>query len=421
MIDSAQACTGVTMVAPPLDPTREALAARAVLPHVQNGMRVLDICCGAGWSTLLLAARSKGSARQTPVVAWDPDPAARNAALEHITRANFSAHASVVDTPPSDQSFDLVYLSHRNSLWLIPAITMANACLATGGKIAVALPRESVASAVLSLYQHGFVPMLAKNGAPLLDCSDLDAAGDASAGDVVVIAQQVHDRIGLEVTTHGDQASLLQAFGLNNPGRLLEDDLDTVDNDCERHGRKRRDAEVLCGLAASRPGPCLDLGTSHGRSAFKLATNIGRYVVTTVNMLPEQALAAGVHITHVLPKHAIGSYPRERGIHNIRQLYANTLDWNWQDVPYGLQLAFIDACHDSDAVLADSLQAFRRLRPGGFLVWHDFSPALANVHPWIASCMQGVRRFCAAVQPAGSIQHLLGSWCGVLQKESSDV
>lgn len=406
-----------------LDPAREAEAARAVLPHVQPGMAVLDLCSGAGWSTLLLAARvGAAAAAARPVVAWDACPAARSQAQQNFHRASFESRVQVADPDTIEGGFDLIHASHRAFATTDPAAAVATiaarceSALNPNGWVAIAVPRHVVADAIPALHREGFVPMLAGGRQPVLLPSDLPE----TASDVVLVAQRAADRLGFAVQTHTEQAQLLQAFHCSNPGVLLEDDLDTVDNDCELHGRKRRDAEVLCGLAASHPGPCLDLGTSHGRSAFKLATNIDRSIVTTVNMLPEQAIAAGVHITHVLRYDDIGSYPRERGVTNIRQLYANTLDWNWYGVPYGLHLAFVDACHDEAAVLQDSQKAWQRLGVGGFLIWHDFSPALQKVHPWIDSSMAGVRRFLQEVEPAGQVHHLLGSWCGVLRKEQSD-
>src|SRR5215469_5233722 len=78
-------------------------------------------------------------------------------------------------------------------------------------------------------------------------------------------------------------------LGLTAAGVLLEPDLDLVESECDYYERKRRDAEVLCALAANVSGACLDLGTSHGRSAYKLATNLNeRGYVFTVNILPEQ-------------------------------------------------------------------------------------------------------------------------------------
>lgn len=410
MIDSATVrglADGTTCA---LDPTREAQAARAVLPYVQQGAAILELGCGAGWSSLLFAAR----AASTPVRSWDPDPEARDAARNSAAKASFERRIHVLDSMPTIGAFDLVYVSER--VCGTAELEQVLRALPIAVRLALAIPADAVATALQQVHRAGFVPLRPLSGEPVVTTEDLDPVTEG----LTLFAQRASDRIGMPVHVHTDQRDLLAAFELHNPGMLLEDDLDTVDDVWERHGRKRRDAEVLCGLAASNPGPCLDLGTSHGRSAYKLATNIGRYVVTTVDMLPEQAVAAGVHTTHALTREQIGSYPRVHGVHNIRQLYANTLDWDWAKVPNTLHLAFVDASHDEEGVYLDSLQAWRLLKPGGFLIWHDFSPSLCTVHPWIATSVAGVRRFCAEVSPEGEIHHLLGSWCGVLRKQSCD-
>ncbi|PIE23042.1 MAG: hypothetical protein CSA62_09125 [Planctomycetota bacterium] len=392
---------------PAVDPSREAAAARALLPFLQPGMRVLEMGCGAGWSSLLLASRL-GS-----VYAFDSCQEARQLGAQYALEAGMEERVCFLDGIEGlyAGSFDLVYLSHRCDL-----IELARAAshLHAKGWLAVNLAAERLAEGITALQRCGFVPLSASDMQPIVLAEDL-APG---ARDTLLLAQRVTQRVGLKVRSYASQDEFLAALGLSEAGRLLETDLDTVDNDCERHQRKRRDAEVLCGLARSRPGPCLDLGTSHGRSAFKLASNIGEHLVTSVNMLPEQAIAAGLHTTHVLSREQIGSYARERGVRNMRQLYANTLQWDWQGVPDELQLAFVDACHDQAAVRSDSQQCWQRLRPGGFLVWHDFSPALASVHPWIETSMAGVRAFVEETQITSPIHHLVGSWCGVLQKDA---
>ena len=88
------------------------------------------------------------------------------------------------------------------------------------------------------------------------------------------------------------------ALDLTHEGAILEPDIDAVENECELHQRKRRDAEALCTVARNANGPCLDLGTSHGRSAFKLATNVGpKHTVYTVNMLERGGIRVS-KITH---------------------------------------------------------------------------------------------------------------------------
>ena len=90
-------------------------------------------------------------------------------------------------------------------------------------------------------------------------------------------------------------------FRFSQKGVLLEDDLDVVEVDTDAHGRKRRDAEVLCTLAANSRTDVLELGTSQGRGAFKLASNLSTGLrCHTVNILPEQYdLSGGKMITYI--------------------------------------------------------------------------------------------------------------------------
>ena len=207
-------------------------------------------------------------------------------------------------------------------------------------------------------------------------------------------------------------------LGLPHPGRLLEPDLDQVENDTERHGRKRRDAEILCTLAANAVGDALELGTSHGRGAFKLATNLAHGSrCHTVNILPEQHDASGGRmVTHLIDRDAIGSYYRERGLANVEQHFANTARW---DIPPGIRdlgLIFVDAAHDEENVYLDSKLVWNRLAPGGFIVWHDFSP-FSRHFDWVDASMRGVERFLREFGlEQQEILNLRHSWCGILRK-----
>jgi spore maturation protein CgeB len=207
-------------------------------------------------------------------------------------------------------------------------------------------------------------------------------------------------------------------FGLTHDGVVLEDDIDRVETDCDLNGRKRRDAEVLCTLAANVSGACLDLGTSHGRSAYKLATNLsGRGTIVTVNILPEQHDdSSGVLLTHLLPKERIGLYFRERNIDGIEQIYADTMRWTMPQHLSDLAIVFVDAAHDEKNVLADSCNTFARVREGGYFVWHDFNPELRTTYGWIDEAMRGVERFIDAIDPDAEVVTLKNSWTGVWRK-----
>ena len=56
-----------------------------------------------------------------------------------------------------------------------------------------------------------------------------------------------------------------------------------------------------------------------------------------------------------------------------------------------------------------------QMRPGGWIVWHDFAPELAPAYPWIDAVCEGVdalyRRGCLSAP----VYHLRDSWMGLYQ------
>lgn len=213
-----------------------------------------------------------------------------------------------------------------------------------------------------------------------------------------------------------------RVLGLSLSGVLLESDLDVVEVDTDAHGRKRRDAEVLCTLAANSRTDVLELGTSQGHGAFKLASNLAPGLrCHTVNILPEQYDSSGDKmITHLISKEDIGSFYRERGIQNVVQYYANTARWELPQQIQGVSMVFVDAAHDEENVYLDSKLVWDRIAPGGFLVWRDFSPFCRHFD-WIAASMRGAERFVRDLGlEAPEIVNLRNSWCGVLRKPTHE-
>ncbi len=221
----------------------------------------------------------------------------------------------------------------------------------------------------------------------------------------------------MRIRTLASLADLQRHLGFPATGAITEADIDEVSTECDLHARRRRDAEVLTTLAANLTGDCLDLGTSHGHSAFKLATNLaGRGTVHTVNILPEQYQASsGQLVTHMLTQEQIGAFYREQGTPGIHQIYADTCNWQIPPELRDLAMVFVDAAHDTEAVFKDSLLIAPRVRPGGYIVWHDFHPELRHKFGWIDAVMRGVEAFFQAHRLDPEIIHLKDSWMGIWQ------
>lgn len=188
-------------------------------------------------------------------------------------------------------------------------------------------------------------------------------------------------------------SELKNFFNFAEDGTILESDLDRVTNNTEVNGRQLHDAEVLTTLTKNLGGNCLEIGTHIGRGTYKIATNTNG-IVYTVNALPEQI--SGHLVTDVLTKEQIGSFLRESRVSNFEQIYADSRNWQIPDHIRDLSVVFVDGCHDTQYVYYDSKNVFDRIRKGGFIIWHDFSPMYRSYpeFSWINDCMSGVELFC---------------------------
>ena len=224
----------------------------------------------------------------------------------------------------------------------------------------------------------------------------------------------------MKIVTVDSIQALMESFSFLRPGVILESGLEEEVNECDACGRKIRDAEVLTTIAANVKGTALEIGTSHGRETFKIASNLASpYEIYTVNITPEQFEKDQKNVTHILSKEEIGAFYREKKCDRVCQLYADTLRWEPPTDLDEIAMAYVDGCHDRTAVYNDSKLAWDRLLPGGFLIWHDFNPELRTRYPWIDAAMGGVEDFVREYGLAERIVHLKHSWMGVIRKTDS--
>ncbi len=176
--------------------------------------------------------------------------------------------------------------------------------------------------------------------------------------------------------------------------------------------RRIRDAEVI-GAACCNGDPkiLLEIGTAHGRTTALMARNAPQATVYTVNIPPEEIAEGGRNVTFAPSREEIGRYYRERGCGNVRQIFANTRDWEPGFGP--IDVAFIDGCHDAEFVVNDTRKVLAAAGPGSIVLWHDFNPDLVRVYPWIHEVCLGVERLYEAGLLQGRILHLQDSWVGL--------
>jgi predicted O-methyltransferase YrrM len=144
-----------------------------------------------------------------------------------------------------------------------------------------------------------------------------------------------------------------------------------------------------------------------------MAANAPESKIYTVNIPPEEILAGkgGELTTVALEREKIGIAFRERSLSNITQIYANTATWK-PDIGT-IDVAFIDGCHDTEFVYNDTRKVLRQMKPGGFILWHDFNPDLVKKYDWINSVCLGVEKLSREGLIRGRIFHIRDSWVGI--------
>jgi predicted O-methyltransferase YrrM len=207
-------------------------------------------------------------------------------------------------------------------------------------------------------------------------------------------------------------AMLKKAMGWTREPDLDFDHLERFDYLEDLNDRRLRDAEVIGAACANgEPRILLEIGTGRGRTTAIMARNAPQAVVHTVNIPPEEIRSGGEFVTGALQREEIGSFCREQGLSNVRQILANTAHWSPDFGP--IDVALVDGCHDAKFVVSDTCKILDRSRPGSLILWHDFSLRHAAVYQWIAAVCDGVEWLYRKGRLRGPVLYLQDSWVGL--------
>jgi predicted O-methyltransferase YrrM len=161
-----------------------------------------------------------------------------------------------------------------------------------------------------------------------------------------------------------------------------------------RHARAKRILEI--GTAAGHMTANLTEWSPDGAHIFSLGAVADMGIATPHGQRPEDP-----------PRSAFGAQANHFGkAHKVYFITADSLRYDFERLA-PLDFAFIDGAHDVEHVLSDSLKVYRAMRPGGYVVWHDFGSAT----PWVE-----VRQALAQVPFPEPIYHVAGTEVAFLRK-----
>jgi predicted O-methyltransferase YrrM len=152
------------------------------------------------------------------------------------------------------------------------------------------------------------------------------------------------------------------------------------------------------------PRVIVELGTAYGNTVANLCRQCPDARVYTVNAPAE--LQTGKIVTFELSQDEIGRVYRAHGFsHRVTQIFENTLNLDLSRLfsePV-VDLAIVDACHDTEYVVNDFYRIVPYMGADGIVLFHD-------THPSMGGHLYGSYQACVRLRRAGfGIQHIRGT------------
>ena len=157
--------------------------------------------------------------------------------------------------------------------------------------------------------------------------------------------------------------------------------------------------EEVCKIALIlrwlRPSRVFEFGTYNGMTTLQIALNVpDSCEVFTLDLDPDDKavteLSIGAIDQYIAEKTGafdvkVGEYfldtPQQD---KITQLLGDSMTFDYSPYYGTVDLVFVDAGHTYDYVKSDTENAFRLIKPGGVILWHDF---LRVLHPGVTRCI----------------------------------
>ncbi|HEX6716894.1 MAG TPA: class I SAM-dependent methyltransferase [Pyrinomonadaceae bacterium] len=139
-----------------------------------------------------------------------------------------------------------------------------------------------------------------------------------------------------------------------------------------------------------KPRRIFEIGTYTGSSTLVMAANTSDETeILTLDLKPTEKIGSAFRDTAYSSK--------------IRQLYGNSLTFDYQPYERSVDLVLVDANHSYESVKSDTENAFALLRSGGVIVWDDYR--WLEIHSECA----GVTLFLNELQATRSLFNIAGT------------
>lgn len=132
---------------------------------------------------------------------------------------------------------------------------------------------------------------------------------------------------------------------------------------------------LIAALKLTRAEHIFEFGTFRGNTTMNLALNcapggrVWTFDLDSADGLTQHPADAPLTVEHFATMPAyIGSEIQ----HRIEEVTGNSLTVDLTRFDHSMDLVFVDGGHDATTAAADSRWAFRMLREGGIIAWHDY-------------------------------------------------
>ena len=127
-----------------------------------------------------------------------------------------------------------------------------------------------------------------------------------------------------------------------------------------------------------------EFGTYLGRTTYHLALGEGKPEVFTLDLPPQgekptdYKLGTAVTAVHSLKLQGV-FFRGKPEASRITQLHGDCRTFDYAPYLGSMDLVFVDGGHTYDLIASDSEWAFKLIRPGGVIIWHDYAAKSRDV------------------------------------------